>query len=731
MANKKKLPIDFTLFSKVQLSAFISLMVISLILGVGIPIFLSSNMLLSVKTTREYKANELSDEDLISPIAFTFIDEESTEKLKDEAEAKVIPYFTYSYSATMEMKNTSENLYSLIDEYSKTGEISQDISEAMKGYIILATKIGDGGEKVAALTRETVDYFIRKGVFQESDIAHVLQEGKKKIVVESSTDLPYSLENKEIGIGECTTLTSLRSSIYQYLVQNYSNLAFDEMQLIADLSQMIIKPNIIYDEIYTKIQVDSARNRVEPVVVKIEKGDYILKTDTMVTEEQLNILEILNTKKVFNISPLSVLPRVILVAFVLIFWFIYEFSLVPYSYRKAQYTLIMLSVIDVCMLFAFFISWAMVNKGRTEIASFMPFFIIGMVGTTITNRRIYGLAGTLVFAALYTLWPTSELMSFFYIVMAASAVNISIKNDKGRFHTIVLCLLCMLYSALITMFFGIYREIGIMDIVVDSIAATVNILLSFIVYSILLPVLEKVFNIPTKQRLMELAYNDNAVLTQLSQVAQGTYNHVKNVSDLAYAGAVAIGANAELTLVGARYHDIGKMVHPEYFIENQNDKNAHDSISSQLSRSIIKSHVRLGTEKGKEIGLPQEVLDIIGEHHGNDLIRFFYNEAVKNASKNNVVEKEDFMYDGNVPSTKESAIVMLADCVEAATRTINRPNHQKYEKFINSIISDKIAHGQLDNSNLTMTDLKKLKEAFIPPLFGRDHHRISYDNDKD
>ena len=731
MANKKKLPIDFTLFSKVQLSAFISLMVISLILGVGIPIFLSSNMLLSVKTTREYKANELSDEDLISPIAFTFIDEESTEKLKDEAEAKVIPYFTYSYSATMEMKNTSENLYSLIDEYSKTGEISQDISEAMKGYIILATKIGDGGEKVAALTRETVDYFIRKGVFQESDIAHVLQEGKKKIVVESSTDLPYSLENKEIGIGECTTLTSLRSSIYQYLVQNYSNLAFDEMQLIADLSQMIIKPNIIYDEIYTKIQVDSARNRVEPVVVKIEKGDYILKTDTLVTEEQLNILEILNTKKVFNISPLSVLPRVILVAFVLIFWFIYEFSLVPYSYRKAQYTLIMLSVIDVCMLFAFFISWAMVNKGRTEIASFMPFFIIGMVGTTITNRRIYGLAGTLVFAALYTLWPTSELMSFFYIVMAASAVNISIKNDKGRFHTIVLCLLCMLYSALITMFFGIYREIGIMDIVVDSIAATVNILLSFIVYSILLPVLEKVFNIPTKQRLMELAYNDNAVLTQLSQVAQGTYNHVKNVSDLAYAGAVAIGANAELTLVGARYHDIGKMVHPEYFIENQNDKNAHDSISSQLSRSIIKSHVRLGTEKGKEIGLPQEVLDIIGEHHGNDLIRFFYNEAVKNAIKNNVVEKEDFMYDGNVPSTKESAIVMLADCVEAATRTINRPNHQKYEKFINSIISDKIAHGQLDNSNLTMTDLKKLKEAFIPPLFGRDHHRISYDNDKD
>ena len=731
MANKKRLPVDFSLFSKVQLSAFISLMVISLILGVGIPIFLSSNLLLSIKTTRTYKANELSDEDLISPISFTYIDEDSTKRLKDEAEAEVIPYFTYSYINTMEMKNSSERLYDLIKEYSETGEINGDIDEAMKGYTILATKIGDGGEKVVALTRETVDYFIKKGVFQETDIAQIMQEGKHKIYVESSTELPYSLEKKEVGVGECTTLSSIRSSIYQYLIQNYSNLAFDEIQIIADLSQMIIKPNVFYDEIYTKSQIDSARNSIEPIVVRIEKGDYILKTDTLVTEEQLNILQLLNEKKVFNISPLTIIPRLVLVSFILLFWFTYGFSLVTYSYRKAQYTLIMLSIMDICMIIGFFISWVLVNKGRTDVSSFMPFFIVGMVGTTITNRRSYGLAGILAVAALYTQWPTSELTSFFYIVIVSSVVNLAIKNDKGRFHTILICFECTFISVFITAFFGILREIGIIDILVNCSAQAVNVVASFIVYSILLPILEKVFNIPTKQRLLELAYNDNPVFTQLSQVAQGTYNHVKNVSDLAYAGAVAIGANAELTLVGARYHDIGKMVHPEYFVENQSDKNAHDSISSQLSRSIIKSHVRLGTEKGKEIGLPQEILDIIGEHHGNDLIRFFYNEAVKNASKNNIVEKEDFMYDGNVPSTKESAIVMLADCVEAATRTINRPNHQKYEKFINSIISDKIAHGQLDNSNLTMTDLKKLKEAFIPPLFGRDHHRISYDNDKD
>ena len=731
MARNRKKLIDFSLFSRAQLTFFIILFSLSLILGLGIPVFLSSNLLFSVKTTRQYKVNELSDEDLVSPISFTFIDEEATEKKRSEAAESVIPFFSYSYSDTIFMKNQSEEMYNLIRKYAENDIAPENLSEPMNGYISLCSKMDDRGLKVAALTKETIDHFIKIGIYNDSDISLVVKNGKTKITVEVSEDFSYTLDRREVPISSCITQYNIRSSIYQYLVQNYDDLAFDEMQLIADLSQMIIKPNIFYDEIYTNVQIDNARNAVDPVVVDIEKGDYILKTDTLVTEEQLAILDIINSKRVFNLSMLSVIPRIIMVAFFLFFWLIYEFRLVTYSYRKAQYTLIMITIIDTCLLCGFFLAWFMVNKGVIEVASLMPYFIIGMVGTTITNRRSYGLAGTLVFASLYTLWPTAELMSFFYIVATGAVVNLSIKNDKGRFNTLIHCFSCIGYTSALTVFFGLFLSYGIVEIIFKVVAVSMNIIISFIVYTILLPVLEKIFNIPTKQRLMELAYNDNAVLTQLSQVAQGTYNHVKNVSDLAYEGAVAIGANAELALVGARYHDIGKMVHPEYFIENQSDKNAHDSISSQLSRSIIKSHVRLGTEKGKEVGLPQEVLDIIGEHHGNDLIRFFYNEALKNVSKNSTVEKEDFMYDGNIPSTKESAIVMLADCVEAATRTLKKPSLQRYDKFITNIISDKIAYGQLDNSNLTITDLKKLKEAFIPTLLGRDHHRISYDNDKE
>ena len=169
----------------------------------------------------------------------------------------------------------------------------------------------------------------------------------------------------------------------------------------------------------------------------------------------------------------------------------------------------------------------------------------------------------------------------------------------------------------------------------------------------------------------------------------------------------------------------------EYFIENQTGRNAHDEINKTLSAAIIKSHVKLGVEKGKEIGLPQEVIDIISEHHGNDLIKYFYNEAVREAKENmsSMVSEEDFRYNGRIPATVESAVVMLADCTEAATRTMKNPNHQKYDKFINGIMMDKINYKQLNNSQLTINDLEKIKESFIHYLLGRDHQRIEYGKD--
>lgn len=712
-------------FSKGELVAFITLMTACFVLSVAIPLLLSSNTIFAIKTTKTYKANELSDENLVSPITFSYIDEEETEARREKVAREVLPYFTYSYSASLAMSKKAGMVY----DYLVSGTAIDD--ESLSSVVTLLSRLTDKERYSAdaAIIREAANYFMQFGIFSTSDINYMVSEGYTYLYVNKSEELSYTLKGIGFAIEDVFVENNIESMAYRWVVQTYPDVDTTEVQVIADIINIIKEPNIFYDEVYTESMREKARNSVDPVVVNVNKGDYILRVDTLVTPEQLRTLGILNSKRVTNMSFSSFLPRIIISFLILWCWFFYSTSTVQYEYRKGQYTLISLSLLVLSLLLGFFIAWKIVGLGYTIFDAMMPFLFIGMIGVSISNSIKYGMANVLSLSAMYILWPNSTFFSLVYYFICGFIVCIFIRKSRGRFDAISTCLKCCGILASVTLLFSLLNTTSIYQLLFLCAGMVLNVIISFILYSIVLPVLEKICNIPTKQRLIELAYTDNATLTQLNQVAQGTYNHVKNVSDLAYNAAQAIGCNAELALVGAKYHDIGKMVHPEYFVENQSDKNAHDQISSQLSSSIIKSHVRLGLEKGKEIGLPQEVLDIIGEHHGNDIIKFFYNEAVKNSGNKSTVVKEDFMYDGTPPTTKESAIVMIADCVEAATRTIKRPNHQKYEKFINTIVIEKIAHGQLDNSGLTMKDLKTIKEAFIPTLIGRDHHRISYSDD--
>ena len=177
------------------------------------------------------------------------------------------------------------------------------------------------------------------------------------------------------------------------------------------------------------------------------------------------------------------------------------------------------------------------------------------------------------------------------------------------------------------------------------------------------------------------------------------------------------------------YHDIGKLENPEYFIENQSGDNKHDDLKASLSVAIIKSHVKIGSEKAREGRLPQEVIDIISQHHGNDLIRVFYREAQEAAAEKGEqvnVASQDYSYNNLIPQTPEAAIVMLSDSVEAAARTIKKPNAQKYEKLVNQIIMEKIERKQLSDSRLSLTDLEMITKVFVKYLVGRHHDRIEY-----
>jgi len=243
-----------------------------------------------------------------------------------------------------------------------------------------------------------------------------------------------------------------------------------------------------------------------------------------------------------------------------------------------------------------------------------------------------------------------------------------------------------------------------------------------------LPPLEHALNAVTPFRLMELSDLNAPILRKLFTTAPGTYTHSLMVANLAEQACQDIGANALLARVGSYYHDIGKMENPDYFVENQTDHNRHDEIAPRLSATIIRSHVKLGVEKAKNLGLPKDIISIIAEHHGNSIIEWFYNKATEQEIS---VNSEDFAYPGSPPRSKESAIVMLADITEAAVRTLNKPTASKIDKFVQQLFDAKIDHGQLSESELSFRDLEIIKKSFVRVLAGYYHARIEYPKQKE
>ncbi|HCG99630.1 MAG TPA: hypothetical protein DE036_07545 [Actinobacteria bacterium] len=241
-----------------------------------------------------------------------------------------------------------------------------------------------------------------------------------------------------------------------------------------------------------------------------------------------------------------------------------------------------------------------------------------------------------------------------------------------------------------------------------------------------LPFLEKVFGITTDIKLVELSYANQPLLRELMMKAPGTYNHSIMAGNLAENAAEEIGANPLLARVGAYYHDIGKIKRPLFFVENQiGCENPHDHTNPSLSCLIITSHVKEGIDLGKKYHLPPEILDIINEHHGTSIVAFFYHKAKESVVKETINE-ENYRYSGQRPKSKEAALVMLADSVEAAARTIAKPTPGRIEQLIKRIVQSKLDDGQLNESNLTLNDIEKIIRSFTQLLTSLYHTRVEY-----
>ncbi len=715
-------------FTRRQRAVLFFLMALTVLLGLLFPLMLSADPRSVMTLSREYRPGELSDEDVLAPSDFSYIDDAATADETAAAARSVLPQFYYSVSESMAIRMRTAAFIEAVQNGNAASFVqSEGLLDTEKAAERLDEVPEEDRPLLESLISEGVSYLIDEGVFSSEDLSEALSGGYAAIEMES-TGIPMKYSGRVRAAGSVIVSGEAYETISLLASQKYPELPSSYSSLVADAVSMLVTANVFYDSVLTTSLREEKASAVPPVLVEIQKGDYILQRDTVVTEQQLRTIQRIYDSAVVSVSfqralgYLAFLVLLTLITVYLLFYFI------KYRYRLSLYTTIFLVGIDLTLIAAYFLSRVLPEEGVRHVDPFLPFILLPALAASITGRRRVGFSVALLLAGFASIYPGSRFFSFFYFLAVIECCLMFIRFGSERIDIIYQTLFSALAVSGVTILVSFIYDLEFQVIFTSAIASALNVVISFICLSIILPVIEKIFNIPTAYRLHELSFTDTPTLNRLSQVAPGTFNHSKNVSEMAYDACKAINANADLARVGGLYHDIGKAEHPEYFIENQNGRNAHDEINKTLSAAIIKSHVKLGVEKAKEIGLPQEVIDIISEHHGNDLIKYFYNEAVREAKENrsSMVSEEDFRYNGHIPGTVESAVVMLADCTEAATRTLKNPNHQKYDKFITNIVIDKMTHRQLNNSQLTINDLEKIRESFIHYLLGRDHQRIEY-----
>jgi putative nucleotidyltransferase with HDIG domain len=286
-------------------------------------------------------------------------------------------------------------------------------------------------------------------------------------------------------------------------------------------------------------------------------------------------------------------------------------------------------------------------------------------------------------------------------------------------------------TMLLVLGMGLLLSASVMDSLQNAVFAGVGVLTSGIMVIGVLPIIENTFNVVTEIKLLELANPNNPLLKRLQMEAPGTYHHSIMVGNLAEAAAEELHANSILLRVSAYYHDIGKLSRPQFFKENQiGSKNPHDEISPNLSTLIILNHVKIGLEMAEKAKLPEEIRDMIAQHHGTTLVKYFYLTMKNNTEDHSSIKEEDFRYPGPKPKSREAGIMMLADSVEAKVRSITEPTAGKVEAMVYKIFKDKLEDGQLDECDITFSEVAKIRLSFLKTLGSIYHERIEYPEDK-
>lgn len=692
---------------------------------------------------------ETVEESLILKRTIKYKNREETDKLINYSKANIRPIFDMpaeikenTISKIGEvfsfMRNSYENSLSndiLIDDI--YNEFSSNYNLSINKSVFSNAIIGDTDLEYENKVKDTISDFLERGIISRRNLSP-----ETIGLIQNNGIFVYKfyksiVEEKIVPKNRVHFLEDLRMELGSIIGAKYRELNIFNMNTLSSLINAFLVDNLIYNSDRTQAEIDKVSENIEPVYTTIKAGYPILEKGERITEQKVNLLRYIlndNNFSSFNFSALIGQMFFILLLFISLGYIIFRFKISFYTNFK-NYLLFCFEYIFI-MTTAYICSNYISNKLIEEylpfyIYTFIPMFAIlnSLLGAKRGISSIVTICIT-VLAANMTQAGIFETFSLFIGSIVVSIISKRINNRNG--------------VLLLGFYFGVYLSVIslinmflINDIRFDYMLFVLSFasgLIQAILVMIILPVCEYLLETASIFKLQELADLNNPLLRQLQMNAPGTYHHSINMANLVEIIAEEIGEDGRLACVSAYYHDIGKTENPLYFIENTNrEENIHLKLKPTLSASIVKSHVRFGVEIAKKYKLPKEVIAAIKEHHGTSLIKYFYVEAYK---ENPNVDISLFTYPGPRPQSKITAILMILDSIEAASRTIEIPTRENLERLIENIVNDKMAQGELNDSGLTLKDIEIIKRISFQKIIVSLHERIKYpelpeENEKD
>jgi len=654
------------------------------------------------------KVDEVAREDIQSKINAVVIDEKQTAEFRERAAERVQKVYQEDKYALANTTNEINSFFTTVNEIlAAEGEHDIQLQELIESTNSLRD------EANLQLHSPTLAQYIINARPEDLELIRqaalsVVQNLLSKPVTEEALPDIYQQAHAQVDS------------------MGYSRTARDIIKLVAINS---LRPNLIYNAEATEKAIQEAVEAVQPVQKNIKAGEIIVRAGDRVTAEQISILEQLGIQRTQSYTSTLIGAGIFVL---LTFWLVIQFlrRYYPDIFKDDRLMLLIGLIFIIILLLTRFLTMIKISNNAeinalvgylapvaagsmliailldNRLAHFLTLIMALYVGLlTEGSQLFYGITafvgGTVGVFKVYRLSQTSDLAkSGLYVALANIVTIVTLSMIGGSFS----------WNA----------------VLVGTVIGAVNGILSSILMIGALPFLESAFSITSMMKLLELSNPNHSLLRRLLLEAPGTYHHSLMVANLAEASAEAVGANPLLVRVGAYYHDIGKLKRPEYFVENQRGfDNPHEKIAPALSALIITSHVKDGLEIAREAHLPDVVVDFIAQHHGTSLTKYFYSRALEE-DRDGSISPDSFRYEGPKPQSKEVALVMLADSVEAAIRSLQEPTEAKIKDMVKKIIKDKLNDGQLEACDLTFKDLETITQSFCTILEGIYHKRIEY-----